>query len=294
MLFEEENEVIAYCLLLDNGGSEMDEKKPKLPAYMIFDNVDEYNKYEEGVHCEKNGLRGEKGKFVKPVNHILMTEEDIISEAEKIESRRKRERRVELEHKEELYSAKGYGLKEYFFFETKSVLVMRAKELLENPKKRAIFLARVNNVWLNYVIPAKNKVIEKSKFIKDVAHAVLTNEEPKALKLLDESENAEMIERSSDISSEKIFVEMTSEQRNKLIFAIELMADALKNVKVSTEQGDIYQLTHEERKQLLVESAKEQVCLLLSSDYKMNEVTEKFILECITREVEQISFNTKE
>lgn len=171
---------------------------------------------------------------------------------------------------------------------------MRAKELLENPKKRAIFLARVNNVWLNYVIPAKNKVIEKSKFIKDVAHAVLTNEEPKALKLLDESENAEMIERSSDISSEKIFVEMTSEQRNKLIFAIELMADALKNVKVFTEQGDIYQLTHEERKQLLVESAKEQVCLLLSSDYKMNEVTEKFILECITREVEQISFNTKE
>ena len=58
----------------------MDEKKPKLPAYMIFDNVDEYNKYEEGVHYEKNGLRGEKGKFVKPVNHILMTEEDIISD----------------------------------------------------------------------------------------------------------------------------------------------------------------------------------------------------------------------
>ena len=86
----------------------MDEKKPKLPAYMIFDNVYEYNKYEEGVHYEKNGLRGEKGKFVKPVNHILMTEEDIISEAEKIESKRKRERRVELEHKEELYSAKGY------------------------------------------------------------------------------------------------------------------------------------------------------------------------------------------
>ena len=113
----------------------------------------------------------------------------------------------------------------------------------------------------------------------------MTNEEPKDLKLLDESENTEMIERPSDISPE---------QRNKLIFAIELMADALKNVKVFTKQGDIYQLTHEERKQLLVESAKEQVCLLLSSDYKMNEVTERLILECITSEVEQMSFNTQE
>lgn len=122
----------------------------------------------------------------------------------------------------------------------------------------------------------------------------MTNEEPKDLKLLDESENTEMIERPSDISYEKIFVEKTPEQRNKLIFAIELMADALKNVKVFTKQGDIYQLTHEERKQLLVESAKEQVCLLLSSDYKMNEVTERLILECITSEVEQMSFNTQE
>ena len=86
----------------------MDEKKPKLPAYMIFDNVDEYNKYEEGGTLRKKWLKRRKGKFVKPVNHILMTEEDIISEAEKIESKRKRERRVELEHKEELYSAKGY------------------------------------------------------------------------------------------------------------------------------------------------------------------------------------------
>ncbi|EOS81173.1 hypothetical protein C817_00830 [Dorea sp. 5-2] len=111
---------------------------------------------------------------------------------------------------------------------------------------------------------------------------------------MDESENTEMIERPSGISYEKIFVEMTPEQRNKLIFAIELMADALKNVKVFTKQGDIYQLTHEERKQLLVESAKEQVCLLLSSDYKMNEVTERLILECITSEVEQMSFNTQE
>ena len=143
----------------------------------------------------------------------------------------------------------------------------------------------------NYI---QQKGIEKAKFVKDVAHAVLTNEEPKDLKLLDESENTEMIERPSDISYEKIFVEMTPEQRNKLIFAIELMADALKNVKVFTKQGDIYQLTHEERKQLLVESAKEQVCLLLSSDYKMNEVTERLILECITSEVEQMSFNTQE
>lgn len=54
----------------------------------------------------------------------------------------------------------------------------------------------------------------------------MTNEEPKDLKLLDESENTEMIERPSGISYEKIFVEMTPEQRNKLIFAIELMADA--------------------------------------------------------------------
>ncbi len=41
----------------------MDEKKPKLPAYMIFDNVDEYNKYEEGGTLRKKWLKRRKRKI---------------------------------------------------------------------------------------------------------------------------------------------------------------------------------------------------------------------------------------
>ena len=51
----------------------MKERKPKKPAYMIFDNEEEYDKYERGEHYDKNGLRGDEGKLVKPVNHIPMT-----------------------------------------------------------------------------------------------------------------------------------------------------------------------------------------------------------------------------
>ena len=90
------------------------------------------------------------------------------------------------------------------------------------------------------------------------------------------------------MSCEEPFIEITEEQRNRLAFAIALMADTLRSVKVLNKQGEEYQLTQENKERLLTEKAMEQVQLLLGNDYKMNEATEKFVQECITREVERL------
>ncbi|RGC79138.1 hypothetical protein [Faecalimonas umbilicata] len=266
----------------------MKERKPKKPAYMIFDNEEEYDKYERGEHYDKNGLRGDEGKLVKPVNHIPMTDDDIISEAEKILSKRRREGSLDQEYKEEYYTKQEYSFLEDIWSEVKFILVMKVKEILEDPEKRAIFLARVNSFWTNNLVPAGNKIAKKAKFVKDVVHAALTNEQPRVLKLLEESKKTEAVEVVPDMSCEEPFIEITEEQRNRLAFAIALMADTLRSVKVLNKQGEEYQLTQENKERLLTEKAMEQVQLLLGNDYKMNEATEKFVQECITREVERL------
>ena len=192
----------------------MKERKPKKPAYMIFDNEEEYDKYERGEHYDKNGLRGDEGKLVKPVNHIPMTDDDIISEAEKILSKRRREGSLDQEYKEEYYTKQEYSFLEDIWSEVKFILVMKVKEILEDPEKRAIFLARVNSFWTNNLVPAGNKIAKKAKFVKDVVHAALTNEQPRVLKLLEESKKTEAVEVVPDMSCESHLLKL---QKNREI-----------------------------------------------------------------------------
>ncbi len=93
---------------------------------------------------------------------------------------------------QEDYPEQEYVFLEDIWNEVKFVLVMKAKEILEDPEKRAIFLARVNSFWINNLVPAGNKIAKATKFVRDVGYAVWKNEQPKALRLLKESKKEEI------------------------------------------------------------------------------------------------------
>lgn len=263
----------------------MDESKPKRPGYIVFDDEEELDKYENGEHHSNKGMRDKKERFTKQPDFVPMSDDDIILEAEKILSMRRTERLPEQEmSKLQIIwnGAKGIVL---------DVLYAEMMELKEDPEKRAIVLARINRLWEEKIVPAGNKFIETAKFYKDVFHAVKAGEKPKALKLLDEIKDTEITERISVVSSEEnISVEMTEEQRNRLLFAMALAADTLKDIKVVKKDtaGKEYQLEKGERDKFLIEEAMEGVEVLMGKDFELDESTKNFVFEYLEREVDKI------
>lgn len=107
-------------------------------------------------------------------------------------------------------------------------------ELKDNPEKRAIALARVNNLWINKLMPARRNLVQKAKFAKEVIHAVRTNEQPKILQIWEEDNRTEIIESvPEETADERVLIEMTEEQKKKITFAVTLLADTLKKIKES-------------------------------------------------------------
>lgn len=265
----------------------MNKGKPRCPVYIVFEDEEELDKYESGEHHSNKGMRDRKERFTKQPDFVPMSDEDIISEAEKILSMREAENLPEHEMSTLQIiwdSVKGAVL---------DVLYAEAMELKENPEKRAIVLARINRLWKEKIVPTGSKLIETAKFYKDVFHAVKTDEKPKVLKLLDEIKDMEVAEKNSVVSSEeKVSVEMTEEQRNRLLFAMVLAADTLKGIKVVKTDiaGKEYQLEKGERDKFLIEEEMKVIEALMGNGFELDESAKNFVFEYLKIEADKVPF----
>lgn len=225
------------------------------------------DKYESGEHHSNKGIRDKKERFTKQPDFVPMSDEDIVSEAEKILSVRGQKCPPE----------QKISIKQGIENIALEVLYAKTMELMEDPEKRAIVLARINCFWKEKLVPAGNKFIETAKFCKDVFYAVKEGEKPKVLKVTDETGDIEVIEK-------KVSVEMTEEQRNRLLFAMALVADTLKDMKVITT--DVAE--KEDGNRILIEEVMKGIERLMGNDYELDDPIRDFLLEYLERQADKV------
>lgn len=243
----------------------MAKTKPRRLGYIVFDNDEELDKYENGEHHSNKGIRDKKERFTKQPDFISMSDEDIISEAEKILSARGREFRSE--QKTSIWQ----GIENIVL----EILYEKTMELMEDSEKRAMVLERINRVG--------NKFIETAKFYKGVFHAIKANEKPKALKLTGEIGDTEVIEK-------RVSVEMTEAQKNRLLLAMAIAADTLKDMNVITTDtaGKELQIEKEEGNKILIEETMKGIKRLMGNDFELDEPMRDFLFEYLKREADEV------
>ncbi|HIY02074.1 MAG TPA: hypothetical protein IAA26_09555 [Candidatus Blautia faecipullorum] len=263
----------------------MEDKREDVPVEEImkvtFKNKEQRDKLKSGeIHSDK-GLRRDNGRTVTQPDMEFL-DEGLIKALEELQESQGKEA-----YQEEQYDLID-DIKEYTKSVIKRKIAIEIDELLNNPEKREIFLGRINSLWHRRIVPAGNKLSEKAKFAKDVAHAVVTNEQPKALRLLEESKSTEIKEVSGE-SSEEQFVEITEEQRNRLILAMRILADVYNQTEIikRDESGVEYQLEKSEKDKFLIEKTGMFLQTLMGKDFKLTSDEEKVLLEYLQSDMEK-------